>query len=378
MSDPNTECNKTTNNDSDSRAAAELCILKSRLKKLEKENTELRKEKSLYYCRKNEQDENIKKRLHMFEREYLIRSSCDNYLNSQDGNNKRNINTQLTSTNINSALNNNINSTSMNNNSTFINNNISDTLVNPEIDLKYALKSSINLKNLCSTEEIEKIKLFRNYFFDVFYSLDENEIINALNNINSNKTINISNNIKTYEDPFMEVFKIFCCKKLVFSAFFNRIYGMVYYLDDLIYITENVDVDWICEYSAYNCNKNIGINTNNGVNSNFNQADIDINRMSILHNNKMSYNNNLKSFIHKNGYLCIGFFIKLVNTRPRSVGDLLTQHAFDKILLMDTPIAKKFISSICDKGGLEYLNETNFHLIPENDLMRCFNNEYFN
>lgn len=211
-----------------------------------------------------------------------------------------------------------------------------------EINLRYALKQTVDVSRLGSREEIERLKFFRNYFFEDFYSLDAEATVAAI------KKGQLSNEL------FMEAFKLFCCKKPVFDEFAARALEMHGHIGDQVRILENVPVDWICDYVEA-------------------AASRPKRRSSLEQNTHANYRNScVKSFIASNTALLLGLLCDIAERRPGTLGLVFSGANFDDVLKNSTAASRRLVSLICRNGGLGYINEGNLGHIPLQDLFLCY------
>lgn len=323
----------------ETKLRAELAIVRSHLKKLEKENSELRREKSLFYLNKYEEEKEYKRRLNMFQKEYQIKSTQN--MSTDKENTVQNLLVR-------SQIYHNLHVSASADPSRPVPGLLDDPrcLDNASIDLRYALKMSINLDNLGSKEEVEKLKFFRDYFFDDFYSIDTDAVIRAIQKANLDTT------------SFIAIFKLFCCKKAVFDAFCTRALEAPFFLKEQIYIVENVPLDWVCDCITSADEQHRGAGDDPGL--------------SVQGERSSSRNNGVKSFVIKNSRSLLGFLGSLAETRPSLLKAVLMQDTFDHALEKGGTEARRLVALVCKHGGLGYMNEKNIHLISKQDLFACY------
>lgn len=266
---------------------AEISLLKSNLKRIEKDNSELRKQISDAYKKQYIEESNIKRRLNMFQKEYKMKESMNN-LRGQ---------TQMFDE-------------------------------NSGIDVRYALKQTLNIKNITVDEELKKLKFFRDYFFDDFYSIDSEDIISVLKQIDSNNKL------------FIEIYTLFCCKKEVFDAFLNQVFELPFFIKEKIYILENVPVDWV-------------INQIQGVPPLIN------------------------SFIKSHFMRLVKFICKVAATSPGLLDLILSNSELESILMSGSANSRHLSFLICKNKLVKFVDENNIHLFSYSDLQLLFGKDYF-
>ncbi|KAI4291847.1 hypothetical protein PAPHI01_1121 [Pancytospora philotis] len=309
---------------------AELAIVRSQLKRLEKENTELKKEKSLYHLNKYEKDREFKRCLNVYSKEYQLKTVQSQALLHSGASDSQRAYLAPDSP------------ASQSGNTSFA--------LPPSghpaepgpadrssIDLRYALKKSISLGSIASQGEIEKLRFFRDYFFDDFYSLDTAEIIAAIQQTVLPSAL------------FMEVFELFCCKKQVFDRFCARALEMTGFFGKQVLVLSNVPVEWICDAV---------------------EAADDSDKET--HQKSRS----IRAFIKQNAQHLLDLLGRIAETHPRVLRAVLSQAAFDAVLATETAPARRVVLAICKQGGVGYVNEKNLHLLNPHALTLCFGEQY--
>lgn len=281
---------------------AELAILRSQLRKLEKENSDLRSEKSSFFLAKHEEEKELKRRLNIYQKEYQIRSAQN--LAMPAGR-------------------------------------LSATQPPPDmhgakhssrrIGIQYALKFAVNPANLESPEEINKLRFFRDYFFDDFYSIAPEAVVRAI----TESSLNAS--------TFVEVFKLFCCHRAVFEAFYGRLFETPFFRSDKISIIESLPIDWIVDALA----------TGDSACA------------------------ELKKFIAESSTHLFDFFGNVAETRPSLLHRVLLKEGFEQALRAGTAASRRLVTQVCKNGGLGYVDEKNLGCFSEQDLSLCFGSDFY-
>lgn len=188
---------------------AEISILKSNLKRLEKENESLKIEKSKTILNKMEIEEEVKKKINLQLKEEQIKE-----------NHKKVFKTN------------------------------SFVSYSSEIPPKFILLRTINNSDLSPLEKLQKIQFFRNYFFDDFFTITEKNAFEIVD-----EYFKINNKL------FVEAYSLFSCKKYVFQEFAQNIFCDNSYLPLKIEILENVPPEWTLNLLNGVLGKFIAINT---------------------------------------------------------------------------------------------------------------------
>ncbi|KAI5149982.1 hypothetical protein ENBRE01_2234 [Enteropsectra breve] len=280
---------------------AQLSLTQNKLKTAEGENVGLRQLQSDTQKRRIEEEEKLKRRLKMYENEYRLRQAnieSEKYFKEQ--NEAKRPPSQPSCSN-------------------------TPVFIDSKIDARHALKNSIDLKNMADEHEIEKIRFFRDYFFDDFYSLDAEQIKEGLKAIPMGK-----------ERNFVELFSIFACKKEVFDVFLLRCFEIPGYIERKCYILTNVPSEWL-----------------------------------VAHDKQIP--SVIQAFISSHLCSLLQLFIKITETRPSILSMVLSQSQFDSLIKIDSAEASHFVSAICRRRGLGFINESNFHFLSPEEQQVCCN-----
>lgn len=273
------------------RLCAELSISQAQLRRLERENAELRREVSSLTRDKHKAEVEYTRQLNVYKREYAMRGAQPSAGAGRAS--KAAASPGEDGTDAGEA----------------------------EISLRYALRQAVSVSRLDSREEIERLKFFRNYFFEDFYSLDTEATVAAI------RGMQLENEL------FMEVFKLFCCKKPVFDEFVTRALEMHGCVGDQVCILENVPVDWICDYIEAAASRSRR-------------------RDSPGHNTHANYRNDrLRNFIAGNTALLLGLLGDIAERRPETLVLVLSRASFDRALRSGTAASRRLVSLICRTSG---------------------------
>lgn len=267
-------------------ANAQISLIKSRLKKIEKENDSMRKELSDLHRSKIEERDEFVKKIELFERESQMKntSSSNKIIGSESTSNSN------------------------------------------KITIRYILKSSLNINNIFFTEEFNKLKFFRDYFFDDFYSIESEDITPVLNQIISNEKL------------FVDLFLLFSCKKEICENFISKFFSLSFFISEKVYFLENVPVEWIVSENAVNpliCD-----------------------------------------FIDKNYTFLTRLFINVAESHPFILQSILSKNEFNEILESRSAKSLKLTDLICRKKIGDYIDHQNIHMIPIKCLKDLFEKDY--
>ncbi|KAI5172470.1 hypothetical protein PAEPH01_1746 [Pancytospora epiphaga] len=310
---------------------AQLTISKAQLKSLEKDNYELRQQVSSLYRAKNEAEAEYERKLNAYKKEYAIRDAASLMTQNKSPAVKNGV---LTATDGSSRISN-----------TCIENESLLPIDNSEINLRYAFKQTVNIDALDSREEIEKLRFFRNYFFDDFYSISTEAVVDAIEKC------------QLKNDMFMEVFQLFCCKKPVFDEYITRALEMQGYISTQVSILENVPVDWICDCIVANTGKiDCGADPGQNTHGNYRNACV-------------------KNFVINNTTLLLNLLGSIVALQPEALSIVFSKKKFNETLDRKEAAARRLVSLICRGGGHGFIDERNFEKIPLKDLYECYGEE---
>lgn len=320
---------------------AEITLVRNNLKKAEKENFELKQEISKNIILKNKMEEDFKKTMGLKLKENIILENQRKYFKSSSKiNDNNNISNKINenNTNSNSKINENMEDGVNSKKKEFFNvnkyesytNNINNNIANYNINIpnSYILNQILSKKDLDSDKNIEKMKFFKNYYFDDFYNLEFNNLNEILENF-----------IKQKNKQSIVLFSIFCFKKTVFTRFCNLIFEDSTYLDLKIEIITNVPSDWVIE----------------------------------------CINTTLSKFIEKHKNL-LGILFINVSESCFSLCKIFDRSDFDRMInfmLFDKRISYQIIKNICKNKIDGYIDGKNIHLIPVELLKILFGDKYF-
>jgi len=284
---------------------AQLSIVRSNLKRCENENSNLRMAMSKsVLCRQQMEDE-VKRKLEMELKEEVILQSQRKYFKP---NSLKDVMSQR------------------------IANDLIKTEEEPiKIDQNpispvFILENTIDWCNLCSDENIAKMKFFRDYFFDDFYSMDFTKFVPE-----------IEKALKSSTKQFVELFSLFCCKKEIFLKFSPVIFDNFQFLQTKIEILINIPAEWTVDL----------------------------------------LDNHLKRFIEQNKRLLGQFICNIAANCPFSLYKIYSQNEFEYYLRNLNLINYQIIREICKNKIPGYVDERTLHLIPIEHLRMMFKDEYF-
>ena len=173
---------------------AELTLLRSKLNKLEKDNSVLKEEKSKMILGRLEVEDEIKKKLLIKEKELKIMENGRKAFKANP----------LES--------------------------------NYAISPKFILENTLDLSNLQTDSFLKNLRFFKDFFFDDFYSITDAKAVEIVEFFE-----------KQSQKEFLDAFEIFSCKKHVFTKFCNTIFEDNSFVKIKIKILTEIFPEWIIE-----------------------------------------------------------------------------------------------------------------------------------
>lgn len=265
---------------------AELTILRTACASTEKENSQLRTENSKIALAKNEMEEILKRRLELLQEENRIIENQKRYLGGS---------TQSPST-------------------------------TERISPRFALHKALSGENFGCEESLKKMRFFRDYFFDDFYSLESSQLFGI-----------IEDAAKFSNRRFLELFALFSCKRDVFAKFSKQAFENSLFLPAKIEVLDSIPPEWTVD-------------------------------MLDTH---------LKQFVAENKSVLETFICHVAARCPLSLPKVFTKCDFENALMVQTPVHYQIVYEICRNKIQGYVDETTIHLVPRECLKLMFGNDYF-
>lgn len=265
---------------------AELSILKSAYASMEKENSQLRAENARAAQSRIDAEESLKRKLELLQEENRIVENQKRYLGggSQSGG------------------------------------------VSERISPRFALSKALAGEDFGCEESMKKMRFFRDYFFDDFYTLESSQLFSI-----------IEDAAKFSNRRFLELFVLFSCKKDVFVRFSSQAFENSLFLPAKIEVLDSIPPEWAVD-------------------------------MLDTH---------LKQFVAENKS-ALGTFICHIAARcPLSLHKVLSKSDFKDALRIPTPVNYQIVYEICRNRIHGYVDETSIHLVPGECLRLTFGNDYF-
>lgn len=264
---------------------AELTLLRANMKKIGKENDSLRNEKSRFILDKFEIEQELKKKISLQLKEDKITENQRKMLKP----------------------------------STIC------TKSSDEISSRFILWQAINCSDFSSDDSLQKFKFFRDYFFDDFFSIPDDNALKV-----------VEYYFKHNARLFFEAYALFSCKKSVFQQFSQYVFENNSFVQQKIEILECVPPEWT---------------------------------LDLLETS-------LKGFVALNKRKLLHFFSNIAEKCPSYLSKVLSRHDFNDILANSTPIGYKIVSSIITQKISGFVDETNLHLVPKPFLEMLFEDQY--
>lgn len=198
------------------------------------------------------------------------------------------------------------------------------------IDVKWALEhsnSDINFK--LEPFEYNRLKFFKEYFYNDFYQFDTKEIIKYIDKFSKEK----------YK-KFLDYFELFACKLDVFNRFFHLVFINNHFIDKKVLLFDQIPLDLI-------------INFRNG------------DALPLL-----------KEFIERYTEKMIIFMYRVISERPFITNLLINTKTFTKMISQNDYTVKFLKNIISEQGGLNLINKHNIHLFNKEQLKKIYKDDY--
>ncbi|ELA41648.1 uncharacterized protein VICG_01281 [Vittaforma corneae ATCC 50505] len=264
---------------------AELTLLRANMKKMEKENDILRDEKRRFVLDKFELEQELKKKITLQLKEDKIAENQKKMLKA----------------------------------------NTICTKDSDEISSRFILWQAINCSDFNSDDSLQKFKFFRDYFFDDFFSIPDDNALKV-----------VEHYFKHHTRLFFEAYALFSCKKSVFQQFSQYIFENNSFVQQKVEILECVPPEWTLDL-----------------------LETSLKRFLVLNKKRLLH------FIRNIAEKCPSYLIKVFSKQD-----------FNDVLLHESPIGYKIISSIATQKISGLVDETNLHLVPKPFLEILFDDQY--
>lgn len=262
---------------------AELSIVRTAMKKIEKENESLREDNWKFTLEKHQLEDDLRRKI-------TLQLRDEQLTNNQRKMHKLNNDSEVVSARF------------------VLVNAIDDTTLEPE-------------------ERLEKLKFFRDYFFDDFYSIGDDKAVEIVNEY-----------YLMSPSMFVAAYALFSGKKTVFDRFINEIFENNSQLPVKIEILECVPPSWTLEH-------------------------IDGALRVFLVTNK----HKLYRYIAGVGERCASYLNRV-----------MSKEDFDILLKTRTAVGERIIRSVVENRIEGFINERNLHLVSEEFLKLMFKEDYVN
>lgn len=196
------------------------------------------------------------------------------------------------------------------------------------MDIKWALQQTdTDINFQLYPFEYKRLKFFKDYFYNDFCQFCTKSVIHEIKNV-----------LKNYKD-FIDLFVLFSCKIDVFREFFVYLFINEHYTDKKVEIFENVPLEWVLGSSD----------------------DLNI--------------SNIRNFISKNPQKMICFLYRVADERPFILNIILDKSTFTEIIKSGSYSSRIFLDLVCRKGGLSFVDHTNFHYLSEDNIRELYKEE---
>lgn len=270
---------------------AELALLRANIKKTESENNQLRGERCKFTMEKIELEQEIKKRIISQSKEEKITENRLKMFKSgepNDSTRSRDVNKQA-------------------------------------IPPSFVLCRAIDESDLDPEESLQKLKFFRDYFFDDFFSIPDEKALKIVEYC-----------FKHSARLFIDAYALFYCKRSVFQHFAQAVFESNIFLQQKIELLEGVPPEWT---------------------------------LSLLETH-------LKRFLVENKKKALYFISRLAERCPSYLSKVFSRRDFTDLLIERSPIGNKIIKTIAIEKLDGYVDETNLHLVPKSSLKILFEGEF--
>ncbi|KAM0680795.1 hypothetical protein GINT2_001069 [Glugoides intestinalis] len=284
---------------------AELSLLRSHIKGLEKENEVLKVEKSKSAIDRVEVEQEVRKRVDIAVKEVLIAENQKKMFTNRETLQKNKL---------------------LEESKKYLKIDPSSQLksISTEISPKFILDQVISTSNFFSQDALQKLRFFKDYFFDDFFSIPDDKALKVVDFYRMESQL-----------LFLDSYSIFCCKKVVFENFAQYVFDDNSFLKIKVEILETVPPEWVLELLE----------------------------------------GNMKNFILINKKRLLRFVCSVAEKCPLHIHNVLLLREFNEIIAERSPIGNKIAYFIIKQGIKGFINETNMHLVPKQFLCLLFPNE---
>lgn len=284
---------------------AELSLLRSQIKGLEKENEVLKIEKSKSAIDKIEVEQEVRKRVDLAVKEVRIAENQKKMFKRNDTLQQNNI---------------------LEESKKYLKLDASSQVKNiaTEISPKFILDQVISSSNFFSQDALQKLRFFKDYFFDDFFSIPDDKALKVVDFYRMESQL-----------LFLDAYSIFCCKKAVFEKFVQHVFDDNSFLKIKVEILENIPPEWVLELLE----------------------------------------GNLKNFILINKKMLLRFVCSIAEKCPLHLHNVLLQREFNELISERSPIGNKIVYFVIKQGIKGFIDENNLHKVPKPFLRLLFHNE---
>ena len=195
------------------------------------------------------------------------------------------------------------------------------------VGMRFALKDFFKADEVCTPSGIERSKFFHDYFFDEFYSIDINRVIQTVQKEQPTNEL------------FVRLFLIFGSRKEYFDLFYERFFSLVGFPEEQQHALEGCPIEWLLDETQ-------------------------------------TFRNAILQFINYRRELLFSFFIKLADSWPSLLPQVFPCDAFDAILSCKAGQWRQLARAFCKSYGQFYITPKNFHLIPQDALKLYYGDLY--
>lgn len=198
------------------------------------------------------------------------------------------------------------------------------------IDIRWALsRSGSSISFSLFPFELDRLRFLKDFFYPDFCQFDSKEVIREMYGVTSRFR------------EFVDFYMLFSCKVDVFKEFFHTVFMDPGVSEEKIELFSSVPLDWLL---------NLGSKDS----------------MRLI-----------KEFIQTN-YRELGqFFLRIVRERPFLLNIFVSKEMFGRLARTESRMSREFVSEVCRGGGMDLVDHTNIHYIPQADLQAMYREFYF-
>lgn len=292
---------------------AELTILRSNLTKIEKENNNLKMEKSKFILNKFDIEQEIKKKLEIKGKEMRIEENQRKLFRSnnfEDGKIKGGISEDKSGISSKFILESTLN---------FEQRKLCNLEDKNEISSKFITENTF--LNFEQIPFLKNLRFFKDFFYDDFFAIEDSKALEIVEFFHSQS-----------QKEFLDAFDLFSCKKHIFLKFSPLVFEDNSFVKIKILTLLEIAPEWIVE------------------------------------------SQDLKRFIATNKSILTELFSKVAEKCPFHLKKVLDKATFNTILNnLSDPMAYKLIFYIAKHHIKDYIDESNIHMIPSEFIKHFYN-----